>query len=181
MRVTHGARMIRKALECRIRYIGLPSSPAPWLRRTRKLKPHALPSTRIATALTFVLAAGTFSAAFANVVIVRPVAPTQNVQVVPNGKPKIIFVPKSVTFNKGEKSPKSMTANFPKGQADQFTQLKSTSCGSGSSAIASIDTSFAEYGIYSVTPGTVNGSCSFTVTDKVNKVKGKGKVINNSN
>lgn len=145
------------------------------------MKPQALSSTRIATALTFVLAAATFSAAFANVVIVRPVAPTQNVQAVPNGKPKIIFVPKSVSFSKGEKSGKSMTANFPKGQADQFTQLKSTSCGSGSTAIATIDTSFAEYGIYTINPGTVNGSCTFTVSDKVNKVKGKGKIVNASN
>lgn len=127
------------------------------------------------------LAGATFSAALANVVIVRPVAPTQNVQVAPNGKAKVIFLPKSVTFSKGQKSPQSMTANFPKGQADQFTQLKSTSCGSGSSAIATIDTSLSEYGIYSVDPGTVNGTCTFTVTDKVNKVKGKGKVVNNSN
>jgi len=173
--------MIRPVVERRIRYIGLPSTQHTLVRRTRNLKPHGLPTARIATALTFVLAAASFSAAVANVVIVRPAAPTQNVQIVPNGKPKVIFVPKSVTFAKGEKSAKSMTANFPKGQADQFTQLKSTSCGSGSSAIASIDDSFAEYGIYSVTPGTVNGSCTFTVIDKVNKVKGKGKVVNNSN
>jgi hypothetical protein len=89
----------------------------------------------------------------------------------------ITFFPPSVTFPKGDKTPATVTAN--RGSTyDQNTQLVSNNCSGG---IADIQQGF-DYGFWTITPGAVNGSCSFTIADKTNpSVTGTEYITNSSN
>jgi hypothetical protein len=85
----------------------------------------------------------------------------------------LAFVPPSLTLtDKTAQSveitdvcpPPSVAPSCSNGVADSLTTIVSNSCGTNpSTQIASVDATFAEYGIYAVTAGPVNGPCSFTV------------------
>jgi hypothetical protein len=93
---------------------------------------------------------------------------------------RIRFYPSAmVRFHRGDKAQRSVVAVYGSA-ADSTTFIVQNTCGSGGGAIALIDGSASEYGIWGVTPGSVNGKCEFTLHD-ANGNKGKVHIVNKSN
>lgn len=91
----------------------------------------------------------------------------------------IIFVPASVTFPPGDKSPAIVVANYGS-TYDQNTQIINNTCSIGSKPIATITQGF-DYGFWSIAPGPTNGTCNFTIQDKTIFVMGTEYITNSSN
>jgi hypothetical protein len=104
-----------------------------------------------------------------------------DLELVANPTPSgITFVPPSVTFKKGDKNPQNVTAEYGS-TYDQNTQLIGNTCGVGSKLIATVQQGF-DYGFWTITPGSKNGRCNFTIQDITNpQVQGTEYVTNNSN
>ena len=84
-----------------------------------------------------------------------------------------------VRFHAGDKATRTITAILG-GNPDTTTQLIENTCGTGSTAIATIDGTFASYGYWQITPGTTDGKCLFVVKD-ASGYTGRGHVVNKSN
>jgi hypothetical protein len=117
----------------------------------------------------------------AHSVVLVPASVAHGAVVQPDrGRHIIKFSPSGmVRFHLGDHATRTITAILG-GPPDTTTQLIQNTCGSGSSAIATIDGTFAQYGQWLITPGAVNGKCLFVVKD-AQGYTGRGHVVNKSN
>jgi hypothetical protein len=94
----------------------------------------------------------------------------------------IEFQPPSVTFTPKRNGQILVSVHYVKGGGvDSSTSIVSNNCRPGKRAIAIVDGSLSEYGVYAINPGTLDGQCSFTVQDATTGFTATEPIRNRSN